>query len=172
MRAYVQMIEALNRRVGRFAMYLLFAMMAILLWSSVSKTFFMPSLWTLEMAQFTLVAYYILGGPYAIQLGSSVRMDLFYSSRSPTTKAWIDVFTIFFLIFFLSVLLYGGINSTSYALEYGERSATAWRPHMWPIKMIMCLGIILMLLQSVAELFKDIERIRRPDGDVEIEVKR
>jgi TRAP-type C4-dicarboxylate transport system permease small subunit len=56
-RAYVRVVEGLNRRVGRFAMYLLFAMMAILLWSSISKTFFVPSLWTLEMAQFAMVAF-------------------------------------------------------------------------------------------------------------------
>jgi len=58
------------------------------------------------------------------------------------------------------VLLYGGLSSTSYSLQYGERSATAWRPYLWPIKIIMCIGIFLMLLQAVAEFFKDIARIR------------
>ncbi len=169
MTTYVRLVDALNRRVGRFVMYLLFVMMAILLWSSISKTFFLPSLWTLEMAQFTLVAYYILGGPYSIQLGSNVRMDLFYSGRSVKTKAWIDAFTIFFLIFYLGVLLHGGISSTTYSLEYGERSPTAWRPVMWPIKILMCVGIVLMLLQAVAELIKDIQRIRTPDTAIEIE---
>ena len=132
----------------------------IRLWSSISKTFFLPSLWTLEMAQFAMVTYYILGGPYSIQLGSNVRMDLFYGSWTPRTKAWVDAFTIFFLIFYLGVLLYGGFSSTSYSLEYGERSATAWRPYLWPMKVGMCIGIIMMLLQAVSELFKDVARIR------------
>ena len=60
---YIRAIEAMNRLIGRFAMYLIFALIGVLLWSSVSKTFFNPSLWTLEMAQFIMVAYYILGGP-------------------------------------------------------------------------------------------------------------
>ena len=171
MRRYIRVVDGTNRVIGRVIMFLLFGMMAILLWSSVSKTFFLPSLWTLEMAQFSLTAYYMLGGPYSIQLGSSVRMDLFYSGRSARSKAWIDAFTVFFLIAFLGVLLYGGISSTSYSLEYGERSATAWRPVMWPIKVIMCVGIILMLLQAVSELFKDIIRIRTPDQAIEIEVR-
>ena len=159
-RTYVRLVDAVNRIVGRVMMYGIFVMMAILLWSSISKTFFLPSLWTLETAQFAMVAYYILGGPYSIQLGSNVRMDLFYGDWSPTRKAWFDAFTIFFLIFFLCVLLYGGLSSTSYSLQYGERSATAWRPYLWPIKIIMCIGIFLMLLQAVAEFFKDIARIR------------
>ncbi len=112
------------------------------------------------MAQFAMVAYYIMGGPYSIQLGSNVRMDLFYSNWSDRTKAWVDSLTVLFLIFYLGVLLYGGFDSTSYAIQYGERSYSAWRPYMWPIKLILCVGITLMLLQAVSELIKDIFRIR------------
>lgn len=31
---------------------------------------------------------------------------------------------------------------------------------MWPIKVVMCFGILMMILQSIAEFFKDIARIR------------
>ena len=161
LRAYIAAVDAMNRRLGRGIMYGIFAMMAILLWSSISKTFFTPSLWTLEMAQFAMVSYYILGGPYAIQMGSNVRMDLFYGAWSPNRKAWVDAFTVFFLIFYLGVLLWGGIDSTIYSFRYGgERSPTAWRPYLWPIKCIMVLGIVLMLLQAFSELCKDVLRIR------------
>ena len=159
-RSYVRIVDAINRRLGRIMMYGIFVMIAILLWSSISKTFFLPSLWTLETAQFAMVAYYILGGPYSIQLGSNVRMDLFYGGWSDKTKAWFDCFTVMFLIFFLVVLLLGGIESTEYSLKYGERSPTAWRPYLWPIKIAMCVGFVLMILQSVSELIKDIFRIR------------
>ena len=99
--AYVRSVDWLNRGLGRIVMYGIFVMAAILLWSSISKTFFRPSLWTLEMAQFAMVAYYILGGPYSIQLGSNVRMDLFYGEWTARRKAQFDAFTIFFLIFYL-----------------------------------------------------------------------
>ena len=132
-RTYVRYVDAVNRVVGRFAMYIIFAMMAILFWSSVSKTFFVPSLWTLEMAQFAMVAYYLLGGGYSMQLDNHVRMDLLYGTWTPRTRAWIDAFTIVFLLVYLVMLIYGGISSTHYALEYGERSYSAWRPYMAPI---------------------------------------
>ncbi len=157
---YVAFVEAVNYRLGRIVMYGIFLMVGVLLWSSISKTFFSPSLWTLETAQFVMVAYYILGGPYSLQLGSNVRMDLFYEPWSERKKAWVDAFTVFFLIFFLGVLLYGGIESTQYSIKYGERSYSSWRPYMWPIKVIMCIGFFLMLLQATCELIKDIARIR------------
>ncbi|MGB3406222.1 MAG: TRAP transporter small permease subunit [Jannaschia sp.] len=187
MQGYISAVDALNRRVGRIVMYGIFVLMGILLWSSVSKTFFLPTLWTLEMAQFVMVAYYILGGPYSIQLGSNVRMDLFYGEWSSRRKAWFDIFTVCLLIFYLGVLLYGAVSSTAYSLGYWgtepfsflgglvtgteeigrmERSSTAWRPYLWPIKAIMIVGLVLMLLQCVSELFKDVLRIRGETSDV------
>lgn len=163
-RQYICFVDRFNYRVGRMAMYGIFAMMAILLWSSISKTFFLPSIWTLEMAQFIMVAYYILGGPYSIQMGSNVRMDLLYGGWSHHRKAAIDCITVLFLILYLGVLLWGGIDSTFYAFQYGgERSPTAWRPYLWPIKSIMCFGILLMLLQAISEFFKDILRLQDED---------
>lgn len=193
MKAYIAIIDRLNRWIGRFVMYGIFAMMGILLWSSFSKAFSVPSLWTLEMAQFAMVSYYILGGPYSIQLGSNVRMDLLYGEWSDRKKAWVDGLTVLFLVFYLGVLLYGGLSSLAYSLGHFsggfwgffgeviagfftggingaaepmgfiERSSTAWRPVIWPIKLIMCTGIFLMLLQCLSEFFKDILRLRGQD---------
>jgi len=67
---------------------------------------------------------------------------------------------VLFLIFYLCVLLYGGISSTTYAIEWGERAHSVWRPYMWPVKAIAVVGILLMLLQTVAELFRDILFLR------------
>lgn len=158
---YVAVIDRMNYALGRAVMFGIFILMGILLWSSISKTFFVPSLWTLEMAQFVMVAYYILGGPYAMQMGANVRMDLFYGEMTPRKKAWMDLFTVVFLLIYLGVLLWGGIDSTIYSFQYGgERSSSAWRPYLWPIKVIMCVGIALMLLQTLSELAKDILFLR------------
>ena len=164
LRAYIVVVDRCNRWIGRLVMYGIFVMMAILLWSTISKAFFLPSIWTLEMAQFAMVAYYILGGPYSIQMGSNVRMDLLYGGWSDRRKAQVDAITVLFLIVYLGVLLWGGWDSLMYSFQYGgERSPTAWRPYLWPIKSIMVAGIALMLLQAVSELFKDILRLRGHD---------
>jgi len=153
---YVRGIDAVNRVVGLFAMYLIFVMMGILFYSSVSKTFFLPSLWTLPMAQFTMAAYYLLGGGYSMQKGSHVRMDLFYGDWKPKTKAITDSFTVITLIIYLLFLLYGAYSSTSYSLQYGEVSNSAWAPYLAPVKLVMALGIFLMLLQAIAAFFRNV----------------
>jgi len=157
---YVRAVDAVNRVVGLFAMYLIFVMMGILFYSSLTKTFFLPSLWTLEMAQFTMAAYYLLGGGYSMQKQSHVRMDLFYGSWKPKTKAWTDSFTVIALIIYLLFLLYGAYSSTSYSLQYGEVSNSAWAPYLAPVKLVMALGIFLMLLQAVAAFFRNVAEAR------------
>lgn len=159
-RAFVRVVDAFNLRVGRFAMYLIFAMLVVLLYSSMSKTFFTPSIWTLESAQFLMVAYFLLGGAYSMQLDAHVRMDLAYSAWSPRTRAVVDAITVLMLIFYLVMLLVGGISSTEYAIEYRETSYSAWSPYMAPIKIVMCFGIALMLLQAIATFFKDLYAAR------------
>ena len=161
---FITFVDSFNYRIGRFAMYGIFVMMGILLWSSVSKTFFNPSLWTLEMAQFCMVAYYMLGGPYSIQMGSNVRMDLLYGEWDNHRKAQVDAITIIFLIVYLIFMIWGGWESFMYSLSYGgERSSSIWRPYIWPIKLIMLFGLSMMLLQSISEFFKDILRIKGYD---------
>lgn len=164
LRGYVRVIDPLNRAIGRIVMWGLFGMMGVLLWSSVSKTFFVPSVWTLEMAQFAMVAYFVLGGPYSIQMGSNVRMDLLYGGWTEQRKAQIDAMTVVFLIVYLIFLLWGGWESFQYSISYGgERSSSVWRPYLWPIKAIMLAGIFLMLLQAISEFLKDVLRINGHD---------
>ncbi|MGW8194591.1 MAG: TRAP transporter small permease subunit [Desulforhopalus sp.] len=160
-KAYVRYVEALNRLIGKFAMYLVFAMMGILLFSAISRTFFnVPFIWAIEMAQFTMAAYYLLGGAFSMMLGAHVRMDVFYSKWSPKRRAATDVITIFFLVFYLVVLLVGGVSSTWYSLEYGQRNYSAWAPPVAPIKIIMVIGIFMMLLQSIATFFKNLAQVK------------
>lgn len=158
-KAYVRFVDRLNYRVGRFSMYLLYVLMGILLWSSITNVLRQNAIWTLEMAQFTMVAYYMLGGPYSMQLDSNVRMDLLYHRWSPSTRALVDAFSVFALLFYLGVLLYGAVESTAYSLHYSERSPTAWRPYIAPIKIVMCVGIFLMLLQTISFFFKDLAKV-------------
>ncbi len=159
-KTYVKYVDAVNHKIGLFAMYLIFVILGILFYSTIAKNFFEPSLWTLEMAQFVMVAYYLLGGGYSMQTHSHVRVDLLYDHWSDRTKAAVDAVTILFLLFYLALLLYGGLSSTSYALKYGEESYSSWAPYMAPIKIVMCIGIALMILQTLATFFKDLAKAR------------
>ena len=158
---YVRVVDYLSTRFGRIAMYLIFLMIGTLLLDAVTRNMLnIPLFWCVELAQFTLAAYYIMGGPYSMQLESHVRMDLLYDRLSERNKARMDSFTAIFLVVYLIVLLIGCISSTIYSIETNQRLFSMWNPSVVPIKLIMLLGIFLMLLQTLSTFFKDLAKAR------------
>ena len=157
---YVNTIDYISLKTGRATMYLVFVMMFILILSFVTRNIInIPLIWIIEMAQFVMTGYYLLGGGYSMLTDDHVRMDLIYSKLKDKTKALLDSLTSVFLVFYLVVLLIGSISSLTYTIETNQRLFTAWAPYVWPIKSIMTFGILLMLLQSIAIFFKDIAKV-------------
>ena len=158
---FVRSVDKLNTVVGIFAMYLVFMMIGILLYEPIARNLFgVSSIWAVEMAQFTMAAYYLLGGGFSMLLKGHVRMDLLYGRWSEKKKAKVDAWTSLFLIFYLVFLLLGAYSSIEYAVMYGQKNRSAWAPYMAPIKIIMGTGVLLMLLQAIATFFKDIAKAR------------
>jgi TRAP-type mannitol/chloroaromatic compound transport system permease small subunit len=159
-KAYVRYVDAVNRVLGNLVMYLTLVMMGVLLFSSITRYVFnVPFVWIIEMAQFLMAAYYILGGGYSMQLDAHVRMDVLYERWSPKTRAFMDSITAFFLVFYLIFMVRGGISSSAYSLKYNQTNYSAWAPPMAPIKIIMTVGIALMLLQAIAIFFRDLAKV-------------
>lgn len=156
---YVRLVDRLGRVAGVFAMILTFVLAGILLESSLARVLFGVShIWSVEMAQFLMSAYYLLGGALSEQDGYHVRMDLFYSRLSPKARVIVDCFTAPILVFYLVFLFVGGISSSYWAIIHNQVNYSAWAPPMAPIKIIMTVGIGIMLLQVVAIFLKDLAK--------------
>jgi TRAP-type mannitol/chloroaromatic compound transport system permease small subunit len=160
LKTYVRVVDRMSWYTGLFAMYLIFAMIGILAYATVTKVFFFPSIWTVEMAQFVMVGYFMLGGAFTLREDDHVRMDLLYAAWPARRKAGTDLVTGAALIFFLVMLQIGGIASLIYAFQYWEKGFSAWAPYMWPVKVVINIGLFLTLLQAIAIWLKDLARVR------------
>jgi TRAP-type mannitol/chloroaromatic compound transport system permease small subunit len=147
--------------VGYLAASLIFFMGGTLLFDAITRNLIkLPVHWAVELTQFTLAAYYFMGGPITLKNDEHVRMDLWYSTLSVRGKAKVDLATIGCLIFFLAVLLAGAISSLNYAIATDERRFSIWNPSVIPIKSLMVICIVLMLMQTVALVVKHIAVLR------------
>lgn len=161
MRFYVRIVDRASDYVGIVGMYLIFAMVGVLLLDAVTRNVVhIPLHWCVEFAQFTLAAYYFMGGAMSLKDDDHVRMDLIYSHLSTRGKAWMDLVTVWCLLFYLVVLLIGSISSLDYAIATNERRFSMWNPSMIPIKTLMVICISLMILQTISLVFKHIATIR------------
>lgn len=137
-------------------------MVATLLLDAVTRNVLqVPVHWAIELTQFTLAAYYFLGGAFTLKDDSHVRMDLLYSVMSERGKARMDFITVWCLIFYLGVLLVGSISSLTYAIETNERRFSMWNPSVIPIKILMVVCLVLMLLQAFSLVFKYYATLKR-----------
>lgn len=158
---YVRFIDRISDYVGYLAASLIFFMGGTLIFDAITRNLIkMPVHWAVELTQFTLAAYYFMGGPITLKDNEHVRMDLWYSSLSERSKAKIDLATVWCLIFYLGVLLAGAVSSLQYAIATNERRFSIWNPSVIPIKSLMVVCIVLMLLQAVSLVFKHVATLR------------
>lgn len=167
-KTYVKCIDATSRLVGKIVMYLIFIMMGILLYDTISRTVFgKPNIWAVELTQFFMAAYYLLGGAFTLLIGGHVRMDLFYSRWSKKGKAIADIITFVPLLIYMVILIWGGVQGIIYAVTYKQVTYSAWGPQVTPIKIFMVAGLLLMFLQIISELIKDIADLKGENLRVE-----
>ncbi|MGB0659159.1 MAG: TRAP transporter small permease subunit [Mangrovicoccus sp.] len=160
LRTYIRITDRISDWTGIIAMYLIFVMVAVLLADAITSSSGLYLHWCVELAQFTLAAYYFMGGAKTMKDGDHVRMDLLYERFSERGKHWVDLVTIGCLGFYLVILLIGGISSLGYAIETDERRFSMWNPSMVPIKSLMVACLVLMILQTIAEALKHVAALR------------
>ena len=160
-RSYVRLMDRLADFIGEFAKYLIYVMIGVLLFDVVSdKAFGFVQNWTVETAQFTLAALYFLAGPKTLKDDTHVRLDLVYSTLSERGKAWIDMITVWIVMFYLTIMLWGATSSLKYSWATNQKLPSLWAPSLVPIKVLMVVCIVLMILQCISIFFKDVAKVR------------
>ena len=99
---------------------------------------------------------YVLGWGYVYRHDRHVRVDVFYARWSPRTKALIDVIgSLIWLLPWLAFLAFISGKWAWYSFETAEWwTLTYWRPPLWPMRTTIFVGVVLLALQSLAQLFR------------------
>jgi TRAP-type mannitol/chloroaromatic compound transport system permease small subunit len=109
-----------------------------------------PTFWGHETSQFLFGGYAVLVGAYALRHRAHVTVDVFYIHWSPRLQAIVDSFTWLMFWLFCGVLLWhsgiGGIEATL-SLDHTN---TSWGPPVWPLKLTIPIGALLLSLQGLS----------------------
>lgn len=159
MQAYTRAIDALSHRLGQLASWCILAACLICASSAVLRyALNLGSNAWLEAQWYLFATAVMLGAPALLRLNEHVRVDVVYGNLSPKTRAVIDILGL--LIFLLPVCW----AFTRLALPFvhdayvgQEHSPSAGGLLRWPFKLMLPLGLVLLALQGVAEVFKRIE---------------
>ncbi|HLV29399.1 MAG TPA: TRAP transporter small permease subunit [Burkholderiaceae bacterium] len=153
-RLYIHAITTLNRYLFIAAAALMAVIVPVMMYEVISRYVFnAPTVWGMELAVLLFGPYFLLGGPYLLHLGGHVSLDLFHRRLQPRTRRIMDAFHLIVIITFCVILLYFAWPLAMQAFEFRETSFSAWNPPVWPYKFAVPVAVVLLALQSIAELF-------------------
>jgi TRAP-type mannitol/chloroaromatic compound transport system permease small subunit len=163
---FAGVVDAISGFFGRVAAVLVLLACLISAGNATSRYLFSLSsnAW-LEIQWQLFAGIFLLGAANVLRLNEHVRVDLLYGSRSPRGKAWTDVIgIIFFLLPAMGTLAFFSWEFFLTSFRSGEHSSNAGGTLLWPVKLLLPVGLGLLMLQAVAELIKRVAVLR---GEIE-----
>ena len=156
--ALARSIDAVTSRIGRtFAWLILVAVIISALNAVVRKAFDYSSNAYLEVQWYLFSAVFLVCSAWTLQLNEHIRIDVVYGRFSRRTQILIDLFgTVFFLLPMVLLVLYKSIPWFVAAFQSKEISPSAGGLILWPAKLVVPVGFVLLLLQAYSEIVKRI----------------
>jgi TRAP-type mannitol/chloroaromatic compound transport system permease small subunit len=159
----IKRIDKISETVGKAASVLLI-FMVILEFGEVILRYVLgtPTPWSWEVATYLYGANFMLAGAWALKEGRHVRTDIVYDKLSLKRKAILDIitFSTIFLLF-TTVMVYLITKAAIFSVSLFEYSYTMNRILIFPLKIANAIGFILLFLQGLAKIVRDIIFLKR-----------
>lgn len=151
LKSWLRIIDRISEYAGKLCSVLLLGAALILVYGVVMRYVVgSPVSWILELTTYLCIPAYMIGGAYAQLVDGHVRVDVLYQRWAPRTRAIVDLIMLPIFYIGLGLLAWYGIDYTITGLVKGETSGTLWDPVVWPIRLLIPLGAVLLMLQGVA----------------------
>jgi len=109
---------------------------------------------------------FLLGAAYGLNQDVHVRVDVLYSQLSRKGRAWIDLAgTVLFLLPFSLLMLWVSWPAVRNSWSIREVSPDPGGLPRYPIKAVILVSFVLLVLQALSQIIKQVEIIRDDDGD-------
>lgn len=151
-----RLIDALSARIGKLLSWLVLAMVVISAANAtVRKAFDYSSNAYLEIQWYLFAAVFLLGAGYTLLRNEHVRIDIISNRLSPRTRNWIDVIGIVFFLFpMCGIIAWLSWPLLEDAWVRNEVSSNAGGLIIWPARLLVPVGFVLLIVQGISELIK------------------
>lgn len=156
--AFSRFIDQFNDLIGKLVSWALLVAVIICAGNALVRyTFNNSSNAWLEIQWYLFSAMFLLAASHTLRRDEHVRIDVIVGRFSKRTQVWIDVLGfLFFLLPFTGLILYYAWPYAMLSMQNQEVSSNAGGLIVWPAKLLIPLGFILLTLQGLSELIKRI----------------
>ena len=154
--SFSRAVDWLNNKVGQGIYWLILVAVLVSAGNATIRYVFNNSsnAW-LEIQWYLFSAVFLFGAGYALLHNQHVRIDVISSRMSKKTQIWIDILgTIFFLMPMAITIMWLSWPVFIESVHRGEVSTNAGGLVIWPARLMVPVGFLLLVLQGLSELIK------------------
>lgn len=157
MKRLLSLIDWISTWSGKATSWLAIAVIFVVVYEIIMRYVFRrPTLWANEAMIFLCAILYVIGGAWTLLEKRHVKIDFVYEKFTPRQRAIFDVLTFFFFALYMGMMLWATSKYAWESIQLAERSGSPWNPPVYPIKIALALGVLLILLQGIANLIRDL----------------
>jgi TRAP-type mannitol/chloroaromatic compound transport system permease small subunit len=161
-------IDSISLWNARIFQWLCVALVLLLSYEVTMRYVFnAPTIWVMQMSMMVGGSLIVMGWSYVHQQKAHVRVDVVYGRLSRKWQSIVNtVGALLFFFPFVGLLVYRAAIQAEYSLRMGERmSETAWYPPVFPMRVVVLIGLSLFLLQGIAQFVRDVQTLSRGKSD-------
>lgn len=157
---FLHIVDVTNDWVGKITSFFIPVIMLIVSYEVVSRYVFnAPTIWAWDINVQLFAIIVFLGGGYTLLYKGHVNVDVLYSHFSEKGKAIAELITApIFFIFLITLLWKMGVMTLA-SIKEREIMSTIFAPPLYPMKVILYLGLVLFFMQGIAKLIRDIRTV-------------
>lgn len=122
------------------------------------------TIWQTEAVIYLMIAATLVGLPYVQRLRGHVNVDLIPIALPMRLRRGLAIVTLAVSALIIAVMLWYGYEFWHIAYARGWKSDTVWSVALWKPYMALPVGLGLLLLQLIADLYAVIIRVDAPFG--------
>jgi TRAP-type mannitol/chloroaromatic compound transport system permease small subunit len=155
-------IDWLNGQVGRLVYWLVLVAVLISAGNAVSRySLSLSSNAWLEIQWYLFSAIFLFSAGYTLLNNQHVRIDIISGRLSRRAQTWIDILgTLLFLFPMAITIMWLSWPVFVTAFKVHEMSSNAGGLPVWPARLMMPVGFLLLILQGLSEIIKRVAFLR------------
>ena len=160
--ALSRLIDAMTEHVGRATCWLILVAVLVSAGNAVIRyAFNISSNAWLEIQWYLFSAVFLFCSGYALLHNAHVRIDVISGRLSKKVQTWIDILgTLFFLLPMAIAIMWMSWPVFVDAYQHNEVSSNAGGLTLWPARLMLPVGFLLLILQAFSELIKRVAFLR------------
>lgn len=153
---YLHYIDLINDWTGKIFSFAFIPLTLIAVFEVVSRYMFnRPTLWAWDINIQLLAIITMFGGGYTLLKGEHVIVDIFVSRFSLRKRAIVDSITGLLVLFAVGILVWKATQMGWDSFLRRERLSSVWEPPIYPLKMMVPIGALLLFLQGSAKFIRN-----------------